>query len=153
MGDEREVQEQRKLFIGGLSYSTTDDSLREAFGRYGELVEGLLHPCNFFLFTLLPCVRENAIVSIMQSNTASPKPSPLCRLVVALRIFQRIDFAPSSSTSASPPHWAHTPDTARIMNDRETGQSRGFGFVTFVNSADAQAAKDGLSDRVRCRPA
>ena len=27
-----------KLFIGNLDYATTDDDLREAFGRFGELV-------------------------------------------------------------------------------------------------------------------
>lgn len=32
----------RKLFIGGLSYSTDDASLREAFSRYGEVEEGAL---------------------------------------------------------------------------------------------------------------
>jgi RNA recognition motif-containing protein len=26
-----------KLFVGGLAWSTTDDSLREAFSKYGEV--------------------------------------------------------------------------------------------------------------------
>ena len=29
----------RKLFIGGLNYSTTDDALKEYFSKYGELVD------------------------------------------------------------------------------------------------------------------
>ena len=29
----------RKLFIGGLNYSTTDETLREYFSKFGELVD------------------------------------------------------------------------------------------------------------------
>ncbi|MCA9686908.1 MAG: RNA-binding protein, partial [Myxococcales bacterium] len=28
-------------------------------------------------------------------------------------------------------------EDAKVINDRETGRSRGFGFVTFANEADA----------------
>jgi RNA recognition motif-containing protein len=37
--------------------------------------------------------------------------------------------------------------SAMVVEDRETGRSRGFGFVEMVSSADAQAAIDGLHDR------
>ncbi len=57
-----------KLFVGGLSWGTTDDSLRAAFENFGEVTE------------------------------------------------------------------------ARVVMDRETGRSRGFGFVTFASAADAEAA-------------
>lgn len=61
-----------KLFIGGVSYATDDTSLREAFDKYGEVVE------------------------------------------------------------------------ARIIMDRETGRSRGFGFVTYTSSEEASAAIQAL---------
>lgn len=57
-----------KLFVGGLSWNTTDEGLREAFSRFGEIVE------------------------------------------------------------------------AKVISDRETGRSRGFGFVTLADSAAAQNA-------------
>ena len=57
-----------KLFIGGISYSTDEMSLREAFARYGEVVD------------------------------------------------------------------------ARVIMDRETGRSRGFGFITFATTEDASSA-------------
>jgi cold-inducible RNA-binding protein len=58
----------KKLFVGGLSWNTTDDSLREAFSRFGEVTE------------------------------------------------------------------------SRVVTDRETGRSRGFGFVTFADEQNAKAA-------------
>ncbi|KAK7273325.1 hypothetical protein RIF29_14374 [Crotalaria pallida] len=57
-----------KLFVGGISYSTDDMSLRESFARYGEVVD------------------------------------------------------------------------AKVIMDRDSGRSRGFGFITFATSDDASAA-------------
>ncbi|KAG0282356.1 hypothetical protein BGZ97_009018, partial [Linnemannia gamsii] len=57
-----------KLFIGGLSWNTTDDSLRHGFGQVGEVVDAI------------------------------------------------------------------------VVKDRETGRSRGFGFVTFADSNGVEAA-------------
>jgi len=36
-------------------------------------------------------------------------------------------------------------DRAQIITDRDTGRSRGFGFVEMPDSAEAQAAIDGLN--------
>ncbi len=60
-----------KLFIGGLNYDTGDDGLRDAFARFGEIVE------------------------------------------------------------------------AKVITDRATGNSRGFGFVTF---SDGNAARTAISE-------
>ncbi|KAJ1458202.1 hypothetical protein M885DRAFT_418507, partial [Pelagophyceae sp. CCMP2097] len=37
-------------------------------------------------------------------------------------------------------------DEAHIAMDRETQRSRGFGFVSFADPRDAQAAADGMND-------
>jgi RNA recognition motif-containing protein len=37
--------------------------------------------------------------------------------------------------------------TATVVADRETGRSRGFGFVEMASAADADAAIEGLHDR------
>ena len=34
-----EAEQFRKLFIGGLSYSTTDESLQEYFSKFGDLID------------------------------------------------------------------------------------------------------------------
>jgi len=58
----------KKLFVGGLSWGTTDEDLQKAFTSYGEIIE------------------------------------------------------------------------SKVITDRDTGRSRGFGFVTFVRDEDAMRA-------------
>ena len=58
----------KKLFVGGLAWKTTDDTLREAFEKFGEVAD------------------------------------------------------------------------AKVIMDRETGRSRGFGFVTFADDAAGDQA-------------
>jgi cold-inducible RNA-binding protein len=63
----------KKLFVGGLSWGTSDDGLRAAFESFGEVVE------------------------------------------------------------------------AKVVLDRETGRSRGFGFVTFADDAAATRAMEEMN--------
>jgi hypothetical protein len=72
--NQREENMGNKLFVGGLAWATSDESLRDAFSKFGEVTE------------------------------------------------------------------------AKVITDRETGRSRGFGFVSFAedgNAAEAVAALDG----------
>ena len=62
----------KKLYVGGLSWDTTDESLRSAFAKYGEVSE------------------------------------------------------------------------VAVIKDRDTGRSRGFGFVTMVDEAGTKAAMSSL---------
>ncbi len=63
-----------KLFVGGLAWATSDESLRTHFEEFGEVTE------------------------------------------------------------------------TKIVTDRETGRSRGFGFVTYAEEANANEAKDALNN-------
>ena len=63
-----------KLFVGGLAWATTDDTLRGHFEQCGEVVE------------------------------------------------------------------------AKVITERDTGRSRGFGFVTFASEDEARGAVDQLAD-------
>ena len=65
-----------KLFVGGVSWDTSDEGLKNAFTPYGEVVE------------------------------------------------------------------------AKIITDRETGRSRGFGFVTFADDQSAQRAMEEMDQSV-----
>ncbi|KAG1870450.1 hypothetical protein C8R48DRAFT_631056 [Suillus tomentosus] len=64
-----------KVYVGNLSWNTTDDSLRAAFGDFGNVTDAI------------------------------------------------------------------------VMKDRETGRSRGFGFVTFNGNEEAEAAIQGMNEQ------
>ncbi|KAJ1531313.1 hypothetical protein HK096_007026 [Nowakowskiella sp. JEL0078] len=68
-------EEGTKVFVGNLSWSTTDDSLRSSFSQYGD-------------------VRDSV-----------------------------------------------------VLKDRETGRSRGFGFITFGSLEEAEAAIQGMNEQ------
>jgi RNA recognition motif-containing protein len=40
-----------------------------------------------------------------------------------------------------------TVQSAQVVQDRDTGRSKGFGFVEMTSEAEAQAAIDGLHDK------
>lgn len=63
----------KKLFVGGLSWGTSDEMLRAAFEKFGSIVE------------------------------------------------------------------------AKVVTDRDTGRSRGFGFVQFADDASAGKARDAMN--------
>src|SRR4051794_34402910 len=65
----------KKLFVGGLSWGTDDEALRQAFSKYGEIAE------------------------------------------------------------------------AKVITDRETGRSRGFGFVSFASDNDAMTAMQEMDGK------
>lgn len=44
----KEPEQLRKLFIGGLSFETTDDSLREHFEKWGTLTDCVVK-CQIFV--------------------------------------------------------------------------------------------------------
>ncbi len=73
--EESQRKVSNKVFVGGLSWDTSDASLREAFEQFGPVVE------------------------------------------------------------------------AKVITDRDTGRSRGFGFVTFESESEAQAAIQEMDGR------
>lgn len=39
-------------------------------------------------------------------------------------------------------------ETVKVVQDRETGRSKGFGFVSFMSTDDAESAKKSMDGQV-----
>ncbi|KAL0374835.1 UNVERIFIED_CONTAM: Small RNA-binding protein 11, chloroplastic [Sesamum radiatum] len=86
-----------KLFVGGLSFYTTEQGLSEAFSQYGQVVEGI-----FSIITTLAFSLGHSI----QTHSSS--------IVFVL--------------------------AAKIVMDRVSDRSKGFGFVTYASEDEAEKA-------------
>ncbi|SJK97280.1 uncharacterized protein ARMOST_00531 [Armillaria ostoyae] len=83
-----------KVYVGNLSWNTTDESLRQAFSQFGTILDVRLFS----------------------------RPSGPAAVMLAVL-------------------------TSIVMRDRESGRSRGFGFVTYGDPQEAQGAIDGLHEQ------
>ena len=79
--------------FSNLSWTSTDDTLRMAFGEYGQVLDAVCLPLGYLI----------GVVLISSTQT--------------------------------------------VMRDFLTGISKGYGYVTFVNGEEAQAAIDGLNNQ------
>lgn len=149
-GEKIEPEHFRKVFIGSLSYTTTDDSLRDYFAKFGELVDCVImkesktnksRGFGFVTYAKSPMVDE------MMKH----RPHRLDgRELETKRATPREDAGkPGAETSTKKLFVgaikeAITEDHLRdyftkygkieecvIMKDKETNKSRGFAFVTF----------------------
>lgn len=140
-----------KIFIGGLSWQTTESSLRFYFEKYGELTDVALmtdkrtgQPRGFGFITMKDSAATDIIVSTEHTIDG--------RVVDVKRAVPR-DMAPAPSRTESKKIFvgglpAEVTDKefseyfsqygqvkeAVVMVDRATNHSRGFGFVTFEHA-------------------
>ncbi|KAG5607631.1 hypothetical protein H5410_029123 [Solanum commersonii] len=87
-----------RLFVGGLSWGTDDQSLKEAFTSFGDVVDGK------FATKAVKCFRLSLFVA---------------QAVNVLPLF-----------------------LSKVIIDRDSGRSRGFGFVNF---SDEDCAKEAMN--------
>jgi len=64
-GQPREPEQLRKLFIGGLSFETTDDSLRAHFEQWGTLTDCVVSPYLFNTFFLFKGMKKGKLLNYM----------------------------------------------------------------------------------------
>ncbi|XP_068160989.1 heterogeneous nuclear ribonucleoprotein A1b [Antennarius striatus] len=146
----REPEQLRKLFIGGLSFETTDESLRAHFERWGSLTDCVVmrdpgtKRSRGFGFVTYSSVQE-------VNDAMSARPHKVDgRVVEPKRAVSREDSSrPGAHVTVKKifvggikedTEESHLRDyfikfgnieTIEIMSDRNTGKKRGFGFVTF----------------------
>jgi RNA recognition motif-containing protein len=141
----------RKLFLGGLTKSTTTDMLFETFGRFGQVVDAVVmerngHPRGFGFVTFKD---KNSINAALAAGvTIDGREVDLKRAVPE----EDMVFCPSKvfvgglsqtiDKQALKQHFEAFGEVkdAVVMFDRQSGRSRGFGFVRFATSEGVEAA-------------
>jgi len=142
--EEDSIDNSRKLFIGGLSWMTTEDGLRQYFENLGLQVESVVimrdktGRSRGFGFITLASVREidlaiSCNLFLDGRKVEAKKAIPKSDLSIhAKKIF--VGGIPMSLTNLDFRKYFESFGKVletQIMTDRESGRSRGFGFVTF----------------------
>jgi len=135
-----------KIFVGGLSKNTTRDVFTEHFSKYGEITDSIIlidrltgQPRGFGFVTYAdPSVVDKVIedTHVLDGKTVEIKRSiPIGNMIKGPntnKIF--VGGIPSSITEDKfKEYFSKYGKVAQhlIMKDRNTGLSRGFGFITF----------------------
>eukprot|EP00029_Vermamoeba_vermiformis_P005305 TRINITY_DN1804_c0_g1_i1.p1 TRINITY_DN1804_c0_g1~~TRINITY_DN1804_c0_g1_i1.p1 ORF type:complete len:293 (-),score=69.65 TRINITY_DN1804_c0_g1_i1:110-988(-) len=140
----QEHENEKKIFVGGLSWTTTEDSLRAYFEQFGDIREVIIMRDKLSGrsrgFGFVSFVNKDAVDSATQQdhvldgrNIEAKRAIPKGEITVKTKkIF--VGGVPSSvSDDEFRDYFAQfgTVTDAQIMKDRATSRSRGFGFVTF----------------------
>ncbi|XP_043361321.1 heterogeneous nuclear ribonucleoprotein A3 isoform X4 [Dermochelys coriacea] len=148
--DPKEPEQLRKLFIGGLSFETTDDSLREHFEKWGTLTDCVVmrdpqtKRSRGFGFVTYSCVEEvDAAMSArphkVDGRVVEPKRAvsredsvkPGAHLTVKKIFVGGIKEDTEEYNLRDYFEKYGKIETIEVMEDRQSGKKRGFAFVTF----------------------
>ncbi|KAA8569487.1 hypothetical protein EYC84_001115 [Monilinia fructicola] len=128
------IKEDGKMFIGGLNWETTDQSLKEYFSQYGEVLEctvmrdGTSGRSRGFGFLTFKDARTVNIVMVKEHYLDG-------------KIIDPKRAIPRDEQEQYFMQFGRVVD-ATLMMDKDTGRPRGFGFVTFDSEAAVEACLD-----------
>ncbi|KFQ26671.1 Heterogeneous nuclear ribonucleoprotein A3 1, partial [Mesitornis unicolor] len=132
-----------KLFIGGLSFETTDDSLREHFEKWGTLTDCVVmrdpqtKRSRGFGFVTYSCVEEvDAAMSArphkVDGRVVEPKRAVSREVSQLKKIFVGGIKEDTEEYNLREYFEKYGKiETIEVMEDRQSGKKRGFAFVTF----------------------
>eukprot|EP01103_Thecamoeba_quadrilineata_P000694 TRINITY_DN10606_c0_g1_i1.p1 TRINITY_DN10606_c0_g1~~TRINITY_DN10606_c0_g1_i1.p1 ORF type:complete len:359 (+),score=38.85 TRINITY_DN10606_c0_g1_i1:118-1194(+) len=142
-----ELSPKGKLFIGGLSWDTSNEGLRNYFSKYGEVVDAVImrdrltsRSRGFGFVTFNDDTTAEIVAQethVIDGRTIEAK-TAVSREEMAVRGFKtRKIFVGGLSINTTEEEFKNYFEQfgnvmdAQIMLERETGRPRGFGFVTF----------------------
>ncbi|KAM9040067.1 LOW QUALITY PROTEIN: uncharacterized protein AAG666_009044, partial [Megaptera novaeangliae] len=147
--DPKEPEQLRKLFIGGLSFETTDDSLREHFEEWGTLTDCVVirdpqtkrsRGFGFVTYSWVEevdaamCARPHKVDGrVVQPKRAGSRGSvkPGAHLTVKTIFVGGIKEDTEECNLRDYFEKYGKIETIEVMEDRQSGKKRGFAFVTF----------------------
>eukprot|EP00611_Tribonema_gayanum_P017775 TRINITY_DN3063_c0_g1_i1.p1 TRINITY_DN3063_c0_g1~~TRINITY_DN3063_c0_g1_i1.p1 ORF type:complete len:380 (+),score=107.75 TRINITY_DN3063_c0_g1_i1:75-1214(+) len=150
-----------KLYIGNLGWDTTTEDLQEEFAKYGDttdcyvVIDRVTGESRGFGFVTFTNEQEaNEAVAAMNGlemegrriRVAVSKPKSVaapegdgCKLYVG-----NLGYDTTADQLESRFAEYGTISDLTVVTDRDTGNSRGFGFITYSSAAEAAAAADNL---------
>ncbi|RZF46755.1 hypothetical protein LSTR_LSTR002618 [Laodelphax striatellus] len=149
-GKKNEPEHVRKLFIGGLDYRTTDDSLKKHFEQWGEIVDVVVmkdpqtkrsRGFGFITYSEASCVddAQNARPHKVDGRVVEPKRavprteigSPESGATVKKLFIGGLKDEHDESAVREYFSKFGNVVTINLVEDKETRKKRGFGFVEF----------------------
>ncbi|KAI9900195.1 hypothetical protein N3K66_004457 [Trichothecium roseum] len=145
------AKEDGKMFIGGLNWETTDESLRDYFSQFGEVVEcTVMRDSNtgrsrgFGFLTFKDAKTVNIVMvkeHFLDGKIIDPKRAiPRDEQEKTSKIFVG-GVSQETTDQEFRDYFAQFGRVvdATLMMDKDTGRPRGFGFVTFESEAGVDA--------------
>uniref|UniRef100_A0A3B3QMW7 Heterogeneous nuclear ribonucleoprotein A3 n=1 Tax=Paramormyrops kingsleyae TaxID=1676925 RepID=A0A3B3QMW7_9TELE len=146
----KEPEQLRKLFIGGLSFETTDESLRAHFQQWGRLTDCVVmrDPANKrsrgFGFVTYSCVEEvdaamsarphkvdGRVVEPKRAVSREDSAKPGAHLTVKKIFVGGIKEDTEENHLREYFQTYGKIESIEVMEERQTGKKRGFCFITF----------------------
>ncbi|KAB0356939.1 hypothetical protein FD754_001095 [Muntiacus muntjak] len=149
--------ESETLVLSNLSYSATEETLQEVFEKATDIKvpqnqNGKSKGYAFIEFAsfedakeaLNSCNKREIEGRTIRLELQGPRGSPNARSQPSKTLF--IKGLSEDTTEETLKESFDGSIRARIVTDRETGSSKGFGFVDFNSEEDAKAAKEAMED-------
>ncbi|KIJ52614.1 hypothetical protein M422DRAFT_156705, partial [Sphaerobolus stellatus SS14] len=142
-------QIQRKMFVGGLNWDTTDESLREYFSQFGKVDACTImrdasgRSRGFAFLTFEEPAAVNAVMvreHYLDGKIIDPKRAiPRQEHSRTQKVFVG-GLAPSVTNDSMRQFFSQFGKVidATVMIDRDSSRSKGFGFVTFDEKTDVE---------------
>ncbi|KAN0079990.1 hypothetical protein V8E55_009556 [Tylopilus felleus] len=152
-----EMKDEGKMFIGGLNWDTTDDGLRKYFLEFGKVDACTImrdpdgRSRGFAFLTFEDAESVNAVLArehVLDGKSIDPKRAiPREEHLRNTRYFVG-GLAPTTTADSMREFFSAFGKVvdATVMVDRDSGRSKGFGFITFedATNADQFVGKLGL---------
>lgn len=149
--------ESKTLVLSNLSYSATEETLQEVFEKatfikVPQNQNGKSKGYAFIEFAsfedakeaLNSCNKREIEGRAIRLELQGPRGSPNARSQPSKTLF--VKGLSEDTTEETLKESFDGSVRARIVTDRETGSSKGFGFVDFNSEEDAKAAKEAMED-------
>uniref|UniRef100_A0A2K5JCW5 RRM domain-containing protein n=1 Tax=Colobus angolensis palliatus TaxID=336983 RepID=A0A2K5JCW5_COLAP len=133
--------ESKTLVLSNLSYSATEETLQEVFEKATFIKFASFEDAKEALNS---CNKREIEGRAIRLELQGPRGSPNARSQPSKTLF--VKGLSEDTTEETLKESFDGSVRARIVTDRETGSSKGFGFVDFNSEEDAKAAKEAMED-------